>query len=80
MERLLGKLVRNGLRRGLLGGDKPWLALGAGALVLRLVLCAVRKSPEVVFRENLPAGAGLVISHRGRAGHNGESEGAAPQP
>jgi hypothetical protein len=77
---LLKRLVRNGFRRGLLGGSRPWLVVGIGALVARFVLRAVRKAPEVVFCEKLPPGEGLLISHGGRAGHNGESEGAAPQP
>jgi len=77
---LLKKLARKGLRRGLFGGSQLWLALGAGAFVARLVLKAVRKSPEVVYSEKLVAGERLLISHGGRASHNGESEGSAPQP
>ncbi len=80
MEALLKRLVRNGLRRGLLGGSRPWLVVGAGAFALRLVVRALRKSPELVFSEKLRVGEQLVISHGRRSGHNGESEGASPQP
>ena len=33
---LLGQGLRKGLRRGLLGGERTWLVLGAAALLAKL--------------------------------------------
>jgi hypothetical protein len=80
----LERLVRTGLRRGLLGGERAWLVAGLGALGLQLVMRAVRKHPKVVYSERLAPGSSLVIEHRPppgrRGGHNGRREGPASEP
>lgn len=60
---MLGRLVRVGLRRGLLGGSRPWLAVGVGAAVARVVVRAVHRREEVVLREELAPGTAVEIRH-----------------
>ncbi len=80
MGRLLSWAVRKGLRRGLLGGETPWLVVGAVALMAQLALKVLNRQPEVVFSEKLGEGEQLIITHRARSGHNGRREGPAAQP
>ncbi len=61
--RLRRFLLRAGLLRGLLGGSRGWLAVGATAAGLGMLKRAVTKEPEVVYEEDLAAGQTLVISH-----------------
>jgi hypothetical protein len=75
MRGLLSWAVRKGLRRGVLGGETPWLVLGAVALIIQLALKVLKKQPEVVFSEKLGKGEQLIITHRDRSGHNGRREG-----
>ena len=80
MGRLLSWAVRKGLRRGVLGGETPWLVLGALALLAQLALKVLNKRPEVVFSEKLGQGEQLIITHRDPSGHNGRREGPTAQP
>ena len=77
---LLSWAVRKGLRRGVLGGERPWLVLGAVALLAQLALKVLNKQPEVVFSEKLAKGEQLIITHRDPSGHNGRREGPTAQP
>ncbi|HZD64886.1 MAG TPA: hypothetical protein VE152_02180 [Acidimicrobiales bacterium] len=67
---LLGTLARRGLREGLVGGHRGWLAVWATITLLRRVR---RRRPELVYQEQLTPGHALVIDHqrgpqpRGRA-------------
>ncbi len=63
MEALVRLLVRNGLRRGLLGGSRPWLVLGGVGLTWRMLRKLSGKEPEVVYSEVLDSGQTLVIAH-----------------
>jgi hypothetical protein len=60
---VLKTLVRIGLTKGLLGGSKPWLILGAAAGGVRLLGRMAAREPEVVYCEKLEPGQRLVISH-----------------
>ena len=80
MRNPLDYLVRQGLRRGLLGGENLWLVVGGGALALRFAVRVMRKREEVVFSEKLALGETLVITHRPPAGQNGPREGPASEP
>ncbi len=60
---MLRTLTRLGVVRGLLGGSRGWLALGAAATGLRLVGKMARKEPKVVYSEILEPGQMLVITH-----------------
>ena len=77
---LLGSLVRKGWRRGVLGGERLWLVLGAAALALQFVVRVARKKEEVVFSEKLRPGETIVITHRPPGGHNGLRESPPAQP
>jgi hypothetical protein len=61
---LIRYLLRNGVRKGLLGGSRTWLAVGAVAGGVRLLQRMARNEPEVLMCEELPAGGVLVITHK----------------
>ena len=60
---MLRSLTRMGVVRGLLGGNRGWLAIGAVATGLRALGRMARKEPKVVFSEQLDPGQSLVITH-----------------
>lgn len=61
---MLAFLTRLAFRKGVLGGSRPWMALGGAALALRLVKKMAVRQPEVVYCEELQPGQTLTISHR----------------
>lgn len=69
---MLRLLVRQGVRRGLLGGSRPWLAVGAAAGALALIRRLVEERPETVHRERISPGDTLVL--RGLPGQGGRDE------
>jgi len=58
----LKRLTRTGLRKGLIGGSRPWLIVGATAAGLRLLGRITRKEPEVLYCEELSPGGAIVVS------------------
>jgi hypothetical protein len=60
---VLSRLARTGLRRGLVDGNRTWLAVGAAAAGFRLLRRLASKQPKVVFSEELAPGTTLLISH-----------------
>ena len=62
---MLRRLTRTGLRRGLMGGSKPWLAVGAAAGAFRLLGRVAGKQPKVVYCEPLHPGETLIIRQEG---------------
>jgi hypothetical protein len=60
---MLRSLTRLGIYRGLLGGNRGWMALGAVATGLRMFGRLAAKEPKVVFSEQLEPGQTLVITH-----------------
>ena len=56
-------LLRQGWRRGIQGGSRPWLLAGAAALVLTALGRLTGREEEVVYREELRPGESLVIRH-----------------
>ncbi len=67
MDWLIRLAVRRGWRNGVLSGEKAWLYVGAGALLLRFLLRAVAKEESVVYREVLQPGERVVITHESPA-------------
>ena len=63
MQRLLRFALRNGLRKGLLGGSRPWLIAGGVAAGLRVLRKLAGSEPEVVYSEKLEPGETVVIAH-----------------
>ena len=61
---MLGFLLRQGFRRGVLQGSRPWLVVGGVALGLRLLRKIAGGEPEVVYSEKLAPGESLVIAHQ----------------
>jgi hypothetical protein len=66
MNALIGWILPRAWRRGVRGGSRAWMAAGAAALVARVLLKAIERTEEVVYREELPAGHHLVIEHQAR--------------
>jgi hypothetical protein len=60
---MLRSLTRLGVYRGLLGGNRGWMAIGAVALGLRGLGRLAAKEPKIVFSEQLDPGQTLVITH-----------------
>ncbi|MDQ4069083.1 MAG: hypothetical protein M3203_06380 [Actinomycetota bacterium] len=55
-----------GLARGI-GGSRAWLAVGVTAGAFQVVRRALKREPEIVYREELHPGQSLVIQHLPRA-------------
>jgi hypothetical protein len=60
---MLRSLTRLGLTRGLLGGSRVWMGLGAAAFGVRALSRLAARRPEVVYSEDLAPGQSLVITH-----------------
>jgi len=59
---LLKRLTRTGLRKGVIGGSRPWLIVGVAAVGFRLLGRITRKEPEVLYCEELSPGGAVVVS------------------
>ena len=60
---MLGLLLRQGFKRGVLGGNRTWLVVGGAALTLRLLKKLSGGEPKVVYSEELKEGQALVIAN-----------------
>ena len=54
-------LFRNGMRRGVMGGSRPWTYVAVLAGALRLFNRFRGSEPEIAYREELEPGQTLVI-------------------
>jgi hypothetical protein len=63
LERLARLVVRQGWRKGVLGGSTAWTATGGAALVAYLAGRALRREPDVIYCEKLEPGSVLRITH-----------------
>jgi hypothetical protein len=57
------QLRRNGITRGLIGGNRTWLAIGGAAWTLHALRWAFGRQEEVVFSDELRQGEQLLILH-----------------
>lgn len=55
--------VRNGFRKGVVGGSRAWVVLFTGALGVRAVQRLAGKEEKIVLSEELRPGEALVITH-----------------
>ena len=60
LERVTRDMLRRGLRRGLLEGNDLWLAATVVALVVRLIS---RPDKVRIVREDLRVGDSILVSH-----------------
>ena len=60
---MLKLLLRQGFRRGVLGGSRPWMVVGGVALAVRVLRKVSGGEPEVAYCEELGPGETLVIAH-----------------
>lgn len=60
LDRFARRLVRDGLRRGVFEGNDLWLALGALALLYRVLS---KKDPPLRATERLALGESIVVAH-----------------
>lgn len=56
-------LLRLGVRRGVLGGSRPFVVLAGAAGAWRLIQILAGSVKETVYREELRPGEELIISH-----------------
>ncbi|MDQ1436858.1 MAG: hypothetical protein QOK43_487 [Acidimicrobiaceae bacterium] len=59
-------LVRNGLRKGVFGGSRPWLVLGGVGVLVKVLRKLGGSEPQVVYSEELPVGTAVVIANEPR--------------
>ena len=60
---MLGLLLRQGFRRGVLGGNRTWLVVGGAALAVRVLRKLGGSEPKTVYSEELKPGEALVIAN-----------------
>ena len=63
---LFRRLVRTGVRRGLVDGNRMWLYIGGISWIVRML---VKPRRPIIRRESLEPGETLVISNVARAPH-----------
>lgn len=66
MTTLARLLLRNGFRKGLMGGSRPWLVVGGAAATVRVLQRLSEHKTDVVFCEELLPGQSLVVADLGR--------------
>lgn len=71
---MLRQLRRATLDRGLLGGSRPWIVLGALLWAARAVRMVTRRQSGVVWRGSLAEGETIVV--RARSGRSPGSTGS----
>lgn len=63
MGTLVRMLLRNGVRKGLLGGNRRWLAVGGMAAGIRLLQKLGERDDGVIYSGELQPGESLVIAN-----------------
>ncbi|MEY4129968.1 MAG: hypothetical protein RLZZ31_92 [Actinomycetota bacterium] len=60
---ILSTARRLGISKGVLGGNRKWLIIGAIAWTLRALRWAWTPSPKTVYRKKLEVGETIVVRH-----------------
>jgi hypothetical protein len=63
---MLRFIMRNGFRKGLLGGNRFWLVLGGAGLLVKVLRKLGGSEPQVVYSEELPVGTAVLIANEPR--------------
>lgn len=66
VQRLVRVLLRQGWKRGVVGGNPAWTALGGAALIGYLARRVLKRDPEVVFLEQIRPGESIRITHEAK--------------
>ena len=74
---MLRQLRRASFDRGLLGGSRPWIVLGALLWAVRGLRLATRRQGGVVWRGVLAEGETITVRARAR-GRRGSTAGGTP--
>jgi hypothetical protein len=62
---IVSRLMRTGLRRGLLEGSQGWLYVGVAAVALRVMRRVLVQQPETIYSTELKPGQAIEIrTHR----------------
>ena len=61
MSWLIGRLLRNGFRRGLLEGSRGWLYVGVAAAAVNVAKRILTEPEETVFAAELKPGQGIEV-------------------
>ena len=56
-------LLRNGIKKGVLGGSRPWLVLAGVGATWKILQKLAGNEPVVVLSEELQPGETMVIAH-----------------
>ena len=63
--KIVSRLMRTGLRRGLFEGSQGWLYVGVAAVVLRVMRRVLVQPAETIYSTELKPGQGIEIrTHR----------------
>ena len=65
VEELIRVWLRRGLRRGVFGGERVWLWIGAGALGLRFATRLLASEGPAKLIERLEPGHTIIVRHLG---------------
>lgn len=68
MNRLIRWGLRQGWRRGIAQGSRPWIVVGGIAVLAHLGRKALASREKVVYRKVLPVGQTLEVRHLPRHG------------
>jgi hypothetical protein len=58
----MGWIFRQARRRGLIGGSRPWTALWALILAVRVARRFTRRKPEILYTAKLAAGESVLVT------------------
>lgn len=66
VQRAVRLLLRQGWKKGVVGGNPAWTAVGGVALISYLAGKVLKREPEVVFLEQIRPGESIRITHEAK--------------